>query len=416
MPTKDELVDVLTAIFTSNMFDQCFLFVDGLDEETLETWFDLLDTISKLPLNVLFTSRPLPLLKDSVPKARFFDIVVCDADNVCLIEEKVHSMKTLAKLLKMEGWREQVLKAMLKKSFGMFLVASLQLDMLGSCITIKDLRSALEHLPKGVHKIYTATMQCIENQPSPRMAKQALMTLVYTLESLYMDDLRHAITIDSKYNPDLLVDKETLLSICCGFIPLEPQSKLIHLVYFTAKDFLEPYLRKDNPKPHALIASSCIVRMMHCGLHDKQVSIPFGYHGSPFKENPFLGYSHCQWELHSHFCSSVPPDIVDFILQCCCFFVFDEYKKVLYIGSSVHVAAAFGFHTLLRKWFSQPQSSDPTIICKLDVNARTDNGWTPIHLASIFGYTETIRVLLDADRIDVCCTNNWGVTPLMRAS
>ncbi|TFK28964.1 hypothetical protein FA15DRAFT_455264 [Coprinopsis marcescibilis] len=231
-PTEMELVEVLKAIFTCDMFDQRFLSVDGLDEATSQTQFDILDTLSQLPLNVLFTSRPLPLLKDSVPEARLFDIIVRDADIERMIDTKVRSMKTLEKLLRQDGWRERVLKAVVEKSSGMFLLASLQLEMLGSCLSIRDLRSALERLPKGVNAMYAATMERIEQQADPSLVKRALVFLVYALRSLTIDELRHALAIDniSHYDPEVLVDAESLVSACCGLITLEPHTQLVRLI------------------------------------------------------------------------------------------------------------------------------------------------------------------------------------------
>ena len=112
-------------------------------------------------------------------------------------------------------------------------MASLQLDMLGSCRNTRELRIALENLPKGVDAMYMATMERIESQDEPHLAKRALTWLVHALESLTMDDLRHALAVDPEtfeYDRDLLVDADTLISICCGLISLEPQSKLVRLV------------------------------------------------------------------------------------------------------------------------------------------------------------------------------------------
>ena len=114
-----ELLEVFTAIFTSDLFEKRFLAVDGLDEATLNAQFDILDTISHLRLNALFTSRPLPLLKGSVPEARFFDIIVRDADIELLISEKLRGMPMLSRLLQKDNWRQQVLENILEKSSGM---------------------------------------------------------------------------------------------------------------------------------------------------------------------------------------------------------------------------------------------------------------------------------------------------------
>jgi uncharacterized protein len=51
-----------------------------------------------------------------------------------------------------------------------------------------------------------------------------------------------------------------------------------------------------------------------------------------------------------------------------------------------------------------------------DVNAFSQDGWTPLHLAVFFGHPECARVLLDrgADHALVSC-NGMGVTPLQSA-
>ncbi|TFK16442.1 hypothetical protein FA15DRAFT_711813, partial [Coprinopsis marcescibilis] len=116
-------------------------------------------------------------------------------------------MKMLAKLLEQDGMREMLFQEVLTKSSGMFLVASLQLDMLGSCLNIRDLRAGLEQLPKGVEAMYASTMERIEHQADPSLAKLALVWLVHALESMTIDDLRHALAFDpvrSKYDPELL--------------------------------------------------------------------------------------------------------------------------------------------------------------------------------------------------------------------
>ena len=118
-PTESELLEVLTAVFSSDLFDKRFLSVDGLDEAASNTQFDILDALSGLPINVLFTSRPLPLLKDCIPNGKFFSILALNADIKRLIEEKVRGMKTLEKLLEKDGWKERVVTAILEKSSGM---------------------------------------------------------------------------------------------------------------------------------------------------------------------------------------------------------------------------------------------------------------------------------------------------------
>ncbi|TFK17485.1 hypothetical protein FA15DRAFT_604993 [Coprinopsis marcescibilis] len=118
-PSKQELIVVLEAIFTSNLFDERFCSLDGLDEAKSTTQFELLDSLSQLPINLLITSRPLHLLEDNVPTADHFSIILQDADIERLIEEKVRQIPTLKGLLAKDEFKQWVVKTIIEKSSGM---------------------------------------------------------------------------------------------------------------------------------------------------------------------------------------------------------------------------------------------------------------------------------------------------------
>ena len=105
--------------------------------------------------------------------------------------------------------------------------------MLGSCRNIKELRGALYTLPKGVDAMYIATMERIKSQEDPSIALHALTWLVHTLQPLKMNELLHAIAVNPEtfeFDPELFIDHNTLLSLCCGLITFEPESKQVRLV------------------------------------------------------------------------------------------------------------------------------------------------------------------------------------------
>ncbi|TFK18908.1 hypothetical protein FA15DRAFT_649026, partial [Coprinopsis marcescibilis] len=422
-PSKQELIDTLKSIFTSDLFDQRFFSLDGLDEAKSKTQFDLLKSLDQLPINILLTSRRLPLLEDMVPDAEFFDIVVQDADIEFLIEEKVSGMRTLSRLLEKDGWRRKVVRSVIEKSSGMFLVASLQLDMLGECVNIQELRSALESLPNGVDAMYQATMDRVEGQKQATLAKRVLTWLVHAFQSLKISDLQHAVAVCPdifEFDQDLIVDSETLLSVCCGLITFEPESKLVRLVHYTARDFLEPYLAHSYPDPHAMIASTCVSILLHHGFH-KPEAVILSYDDQIFREVPFLEYSHKQWAPHAHECSSLPPPVTNFVHQCQRFPIFNKYAQFFVPGSSLHVAAAFDFHVLLNQWINPmhlsdartPPSSAPA---GFDINAKTQHDCTGLALAAIFGHTETVRLLFNLEGINARDRAAFGRTPLIWAS
>ncbi|TFK16423.1 hypothetical protein FA15DRAFT_743910 [Coprinopsis marcescibilis] len=281
-PSQKELIDVLRAIFNSDLFDERYCTLDGLDEALDDTQVDVLDAFSNLPVNFLIMSRPLPLLKELVPEATFIDILVHDADIEQLIEEKLRRTRKLRNLVEKDDWKERVVKTIVEKSSGMFILASLQIDMLGECMHIKDLRSALEALPMGINTMYKVTMERIGGRPGSDLALRALTWLVYARESLMMDDLRHALAVNPTaftYDSELLVDSETLLSACCGLITLETRTSLVRLVHYTAHDYLKSYLLKVGVDAEAMLAWTCISRLRGCGLQHENININFSCPG-----------------------------------------------------------------------------------------------------------------------------------------
>ncbi|TFK16757.1 hypothetical protein FA15DRAFT_629219 [Coprinopsis marcescibilis] len=415
-PSQKELLDVIRAIFNSDLFDEKFCALDGLDEAFEDTQVDVLDALADLPANLLLMSRPLPLLKDRVPNATFIDIILHEADIIQMIEDKIGRMPRLRNLLEKGDWKEKVVKAVLERSSGMFLVASLQLEMLGSCINIKSLDTALQALPVGVNAMYEATMERINGGPAPELALRALTLLAYACKSLKMDDLLHALAVETepfKYDSDLLVDPDTVLSACCGLITFEPETKLVRLVcmYYTAQDFLVTYLPKVGVDAEAMLACTCVAHLQGCGFANftGDVDDVFTYH-------PFLAYAHCNWAIHAN-SASLPPFVEEYILQCQHF----PWKHPIFRGfdylNSIQLAAACNFHSLLAQWLGlvlSPTNHPPP--SPLDVNSKSAEGCTALALAATCGHLKTVGLLIGVQGVDIQCFDSEGWSPLIAAS
>ncbi|TFK20500.1 ankyrin [Coprinopsis marcescibilis] len=417
-PSEKELLGVIRAIFNSDLFDEKFCALDGLDEAFEDTQVDVLDALADLPANLLLMSRPLPLLKDRVPNAGFFNIILHEADIIQMIKDKIRRMPRLRNLLEKGDWKEKVVNTVLKRSSGMFLVASLQLDMLGSCINIKSLSMALQVLPAGVNVMYEATMERINDGPAPELALGALTLLAYAHESLKMDDLLHALAVETepfKYDSDLLVDPDTVLSACCGLITFEPWTKLVRLVHYTAQDFLVTYLPKVGADAEALLACICVARLRGCGFANYNCSIG-DYSNDVFTHHPFLAYAHRNWAAHARL-ASLPAFVEEFILQCQHF----PWKHPLYAGfdhlNFIQLAAACNFHSLLAQHLGL--DSSPTIYpppSPLNVNSKSAKGHTALALAATFGHLKTVELLIGVQGVDTQCFDSDGLSPLITAS
>ncbi|TFK19801.1 hypothetical protein FA15DRAFT_759817 [Coprinopsis marcescibilis] len=223
-------------------------------DRTIRSEQDFVDLLTLIPapkrslsLNIKFciTSRPLDALNEYVPQAVLIDILVHDGDIMLLINQKVDEIPSLRKLLLNAELKGLVVSKIIEKSSGMFLLASLQLDMLGQCLTVKSLKDSLERLPDGLHSMYSIPLQRINDQPNADVVHNALLWLVYARRSLTIDELRYAIAIDPNddtFDMENLVDETVLLSLCCRLVAFSQKSRLVRLIHYTASDYLKPLL------------------------------------------------------------------------------------------------------------------------------------------------------------------------------
>ncbi|TFK19436.1 hypothetical protein FA15DRAFT_176085 [Coprinopsis marcescibilis] len=282
-PSEAEVVDLLRQIATSGLFKQTFYILDGLDEAASDIQVDLLDIISSLPVNFFITSRPLDSLKDLVPDARFLTIIASDPDIALLIDQKVHRIPTLRRLLLNNATlKAEVVSMIRSKSSGMFLLASLQLDMLKGCASESDVRKAVDGLPQGLNGVYEATMARIKALPGPQadLAKRVLIWVTYAHEPLTPEELVLAVSVcpdtfryDDKLEP---ADIDSILSLCCGLVQVETttnwldqEKSLVRFVHYSTAEYLVKNFELHYPEdPHAFIASTCISFLRYYGLHD----------------------------------------------------------------------------------------------------------------------------------------------------
>ncbi|TFK24255.1 hypothetical protein FA15DRAFT_420587 [Coprinopsis marcescibilis] len=224
-PLQHELLNVLQQITTSGLFRSTFFVLDGLDEASAAIQFDLIQVLASISAHFFLTSRPLEQWRDQAPDAEFFTIEAPSSDISLLVEQKISRIPALRKLLENnETLKTEVVAKVLHNSSGMFLVASLYLDMLQSCFSVRDLRRSLEHLPKGIDGMYDSTMEQIASQSGADMALLALTWVTFAERPILLDELPYAVAIDPetcKFDPERLVDSSVLVSLCRGLITVE---------------------------------------------------------------------------------------------------------------------------------------------------------------------------------------------------
>ena len=108
------------------------------------------------------------------------------------------------------------------------------MDMLAGCTNPKDLRAALDKPRADVNAIYKDAMDRIGKQDK-ELAHRVLIWIIYARQQLSVEELRHAVStspgmVDHDIDPDSLVPKELLTSVCAGLVIADKNSRDIHLV------------------------------------------------------------------------------------------------------------------------------------------------------------------------------------------
>ncbi|KAH6908100.1 hypothetical protein BKA70DRAFT_1104101 [Coprinopsis sp. MPI-PUGE-AT-0042] len=242
-PSKSQLLRLLSDI--SQVFETLFCALDGLDEAAPDIQFDLLKALSSVKAQFFITSRPLQPLHSVLPNARFFTIVAHDEDIELLIHDKLDQdpvFRTLSRASEYEKTRNQIVSEVKKAAGGMFLHATLQVEMLLHTTNLRHALDILKHSPTTINDVYAKTMERINAQPGarPQLARRILSWLAYARRGLNVDDVRYALAIPLSHplppnadiiDPMLLTDEAVLVSMCCGLVVVDnSRSRPIRLV------------------------------------------------------------------------------------------------------------------------------------------------------------------------------------------
>ena len=116
-----------------------------------------------------------------------------------------------------------------------FLLASLQIDSLRHCTSIKKLRTTVESLPSRLDDLYERTWERIKAQTEDEvsLATRAIIWLTYAYQPLSVTELQHAVAVSDEgesFDEDDITSEELIVSVCCGLIVVDQQSGIVRLV------------------------------------------------------------------------------------------------------------------------------------------------------------------------------------------
>ena len=115
------------------------------------------------------------------------------------------------------------------------MIAALQIDSLNRSISVNNVCKAVNSLPSGLNALYESTWGRIKAQSEEEvlLATSALVWLTYAYQSLTIEELQHALAVSDdleRFDEDDVAAEELIVSVCCGLIVVDAQSRIVRLV------------------------------------------------------------------------------------------------------------------------------------------------------------------------------------------
>ncbi|KAK7991518.1 hypothetical protein PG988_000312 [Apiospora saccharicola] len=404
-PSNDVYITLITEI--SKLFHRTFIFVDALPY-----------------VRLFLTSRGNIDLGATLGKLRSIDIVANSADVREFLEFKVDTSPRLSHLLKgMPGLRQEIIDTVHEKADGMFLLASVHIDLIRQQSSIRNIRIALRTLPKGIGEFYEKAMMRIDTQSEEdiALAKKALSFIFCSKRTLSSTELLDALSVEegnSDIDEESRPHHEILLGICAGLIAVDRNTGAIGFIHYTLQEYFESHRSSLLPNPDYELMKACLSYLSFDVFDEGPCTSPKSLERR-LEQYCFFGYASQNWG--SHVQDGLAAEGLKLVLDFMC----SECKsasslQVLYSGlsrmearydrfpghfSKLHVAAYWG----LCQVFDALKRGDD-----YDIDNQDSQGTTALHLAAQYSHVKFLKKLLHGD-IKLDLRNEKGYTALIWA-
>ncbi|CAG7561908.1 unnamed protein product [Fusarium equiseti] len=424
-PSWEELSKALHTV--AALYTKLFLVVDAVDEcqndgtrkRFLQAIFDLQ---AQTRTNILGSSRHDTEIQQKFQNSAVLEIHAGSQDIERYIDGNMHKLPDFV-----ESSRElssKIKKQIIARVDGMFLLATLYVNLLIGQISENDLMEVLFMLPTGGQAYdgaYEKCMERIERQIGKRkeLARKLLAWVTCAERPLTESELEQALAVKIGQSS---LDKgdipQEMVEVCAGLVRVDPESREIRLVHFTTKEYFQRTQERWFPEAQSIITMTCITYIafdaFQTGMCWTEEELE-----TRIRSNPLYTYAAKYWGRHARHVSQVRQDItLNFLLnlaktEACAQAMrvpgsrgFLTMRCKAQSMTGLHIVAGFGLNDILELLL---QSG-----CELDAR----NGWenTPLSIAAKMGWPDTVRRLLMEESVDINAIDYWGRSPLVYAA
>lgn len=274
----------------------------------------------------------------------------------------------------------------------------------------RDIRLALQNLPKELNTTYDRIMQRIwnQNEEDVELAKNVFTWILHSFRPLKVVELQHALAIHpetKELDEEALIDEELLLSVCGGIIIVDHESRIIRLVHYTAQEYFQRTKIKTFSATQNTIAKVCLdylssdaLALGSCKTHEELKN--------RLKTFPLLNYTAHYWGLHLKEISTPWDNALE---EKASAFLTNELQlysagQLMYVWddgfvrrfpkkyNGLHIISVFGLENIAKLLITRSS---------LDLNMEDDYGRTPLSVAILYDCKNLVTYFLGLPKINI---------------
>ncbi|KAE8139795.1 hypothetical protein BDV38DRAFT_291075 [Aspergillus pseudotamarii] len=389
-PSCEEIASTLQSIAV--MYSRVFIIIDALDEcqpsDGYRTRFltEIFALQAKSRVNLFATSRIIPEIIERFTGSESLEIRASHDDVRKYLDDRI-SFQCESRILKRVDLRERVSTAILIR----FLLAKLHLDSLMDMKLPRDIKTALDTLPRGSKAYDCAYREAMDrvNRQGPisvKFAKKVLSWITCAKRPLSTMELQYALTVREIDEPELednLPQVADIVSVCAGLVTVDEESDIIRLVHYTTQEYFYRTKEQWFPTVESDIVTTCVRYLSFSSFESGYCETRKEFR-QRLQLNPLYEYAAKNWGHHARITSMEE----------------EEQRSILrFLGSEAKVSAAY--QALVSGTLHYYGKETPTRI-------------TGVHLAVFFGLEKLITLVLkNTQSPDV--RDSDGQTPLFYA-
>ena len=168
------------------------------------------------------------------------------------------------------------------------------------------MKQAVKDFPEEINEIYKQMIDRIlsRDRGLSRLARRVLSWISHAQRPLRLGKLQSALAVKPEtfcLDEDDKIPESLLLDSCLGLVVLEKETAIVHLVHYSAQEYLDKRLHDYFPSGHVDIGETCLT---YLSFKDQYRNLVYEIAGDlrwgprTLKESLLSGYAAQHWAFH----------------------------------------------------------------------------------------------------------------------